>query len=174
MYRMTHEKTNGKAGYWSPNKKEEVVNRLATYENTGLEPRHVQEFLKKLQKLQLKSCEDIEPASKEFLDECREVAKKYEKKNDGWIPVEERMPKEHPSIFANLKGTAAWNNAMFENFSDEVNITIENEKGEVRTAHAYTVDGVWKSDFLRLYPRCCVIAWRPLPEPYRPERSEGE
>ena len=94
--------------------------------------------------------------------------------NDGWIPVEERMPKEHPSIFANLKGTAAWNNAMFENLSDEVNITIENEKGEVRTAHAYTVDGVWKSDFLRLYPRCCVIAWRPLPEPYRPERRVGE
>lgn len=91
--------------------------------------------------------------------------------NDGWIPVEERMPKEHPSIFANLKGTAAWNNAMFENLSDEVNITIENENGEVRTAHAHTVDGVWKSDFLRLYPRCCVIAWRPLPEPYKPERS---
>ena len=106
------------------------------------------------------------------IDWVRDVTRKH--MNDGWIPVEERMPKEHPSIFANLKGTAAWNNAMFENLSDEVNITIENEKGEVRTAHAHTVDGVWKSDFLRLYPRCCVIAWRPLPEPYRPERRVGE
>lgn len=94
MYRMTHKKTNGKAGYWSPNKKEEVVNRLAAYENTGLEPRQVQEMLK----MQLKyaaeklSCEDIEPASKEFLAECREVAKKYGKKNDGWIQVEEHLP----------------------------------------------------------------------------------
>ena len=50
MYRMTHERTNGiKTGYWSPNKKEELVQRLAAYENTGLEPRHVQEMLKKLQ-----------------------------------------------------------------------------------------------------------------------------
>lgn len=27
-----------KTGYWSPNKKEELVQRLAAYENTGLEP----------------------------------------------------------------------------------------------------------------------------------------
>ena len=41
--RMTHQRANGiKTGYWSPNKKEELVQRLAAYEDTGLEPREIQ------------------------------------------------------------------------------------------------------------------------------------
>ena len=39
-----------------------------------------------------KDIEAVPPASKEFLAECREVAKKYGK-NDGWIPVEKQKPK---------------------------------------------------------------------------------
>lgn len=39
MERMTHKRVNGiKTGYWSPATKEELVQRLAEYENTGLEP----------------------------------------------------------------------------------------------------------------------------------------
>ena len=39
MERLTHKRSNGiKEGYWSPNKKEELVMRLAEYENTGLSP----------------------------------------------------------------------------------------------------------------------------------------
>lgn len=39
MERMTHERANGiKTGYWSPETKETLVQRLAAYENTGLEP----------------------------------------------------------------------------------------------------------------------------------------
>lgn len=39
MNRLTHERSNGiKTGYWSPNKKDELVARLAEYENTGLTP----------------------------------------------------------------------------------------------------------------------------------------
>ena len=39
MERMTHERANGiKTGYWSPATKETLVQRLAAYENTGLEP----------------------------------------------------------------------------------------------------------------------------------------
>lgn len=39
MERMTHERANGiKTGFWSPATKEEIVQRLAAYENTGLEP----------------------------------------------------------------------------------------------------------------------------------------
>ena len=39
MERMTHERCNGiKTGYWSAATKEELVQRLALYENTGLEP----------------------------------------------------------------------------------------------------------------------------------------
>lgn len=37
--RMTHKRENGiKSGYWSPNKKEELVKRLAEYEDIGYCP----------------------------------------------------------------------------------------------------------------------------------------
>ena len=43
MERMTLERVNGiKTGYWSPKTKEELVQRLAAYENTGLEPEEIQ------------------------------------------------------------------------------------------------------------------------------------
>lgn len=39
MERLTHKRSNGiKSGYWSPAKKEELVQRLATYEDTGATP----------------------------------------------------------------------------------------------------------------------------------------
>lgn len=42
MERMTHKRVNGiKTGYWSPATKEELVQRLAEYENTGLEPQEI-------------------------------------------------------------------------------------------------------------------------------------
>lgn len=37
MERLTHKRANGiKEGYWSPNKKQELVDALAAYEDTGL------------------------------------------------------------------------------------------------------------------------------------------
>ena len=45
MERLTHKRVSGiKEGYWSPNKKQELVDRLAAYENTGLTPEQVQEL----------------------------------------------------------------------------------------------------------------------------------
>lgn len=45
MGRLTHKRSNGiKEGYWSPNKKEELVKRLAEYENTGLSPEEVEDL----------------------------------------------------------------------------------------------------------------------------------
>ena len=42
MKRLTHERCNGiKTGYWSPEKKDELVNALAAYENTELTPEEV-------------------------------------------------------------------------------------------------------------------------------------
>ena len=39
MNRLTHQRNSGiKTGYWSPNKKEELVTALAAYEDTGLTP----------------------------------------------------------------------------------------------------------------------------------------
>lgn len=45
MKRLTHERTNGiKTGYWSPNKKQELVDTLAAYENTELTPEQIIEM----------------------------------------------------------------------------------------------------------------------------------
>lgn len=42
MKRLTHERCNGiKTGYWSPEKKDELVKALAAYENTGLTPEEI-------------------------------------------------------------------------------------------------------------------------------------
>lgn len=72
-----------------------------------------------------------------------------EKENDGWIPVEERLPEEAGTYIVNaLNGErsivtfAKWKNRY--------------KRFDMTGARAY-----WR-----------VIAWRPLPEPYHPERSE--
>lgn len=37
-----------------------------------------------------------------------------DEKENGWTPVSERLPEEHDSIFAKLKGTDNWKRGMFE------------------------------------------------------------
>lgn len=45
MERLTHKRVSGiRAGYWSPNKKQELVDRLAGYEDTGLDPEQIQKL----------------------------------------------------------------------------------------------------------------------------------
>ena len=102
-----------------------------------------------------KDIEAATPASKEFLDECREVAKKYGK-NDGWISVEERLPENNKSVLAYAKSRARGGDVCF-----------------VGSHHG----GVWflQSDIgTESYPtQYDIVAWRPLPEPYHPERSDN-
>ena len=78
--------------------------------------------------------------------------------NDDWIPVEERLPEEGEECLA-----------QFE-------VKVRNTRNEVIKAtyiHVlYLEGGIWKS-FAGI-PNGKVIAWRPLPEPYRTERSDGE
>ena len=73
--------------------------------------------------------------------------------NDGWIPVEERLPEE--------KGVylVTYHPCYWDNVDPEVYVGIDTFRGKTTWA---------KRKFQR------VIAWRPLPEPYRPERREGE
>lgn len=67
--------------------------------------------------------------------------------NDGWIPAEEK-PSEDGFYVATMSGALVDQEEPFV-------VLAEFEDGE-------WVDG---DD---------VVAWRPLPEPYRPERSDGE
>lgn len=51
MNRLTSQRCNGiKTGYWSPAKKEELVQRLGLYEDIGLEPAEIKAALKKSEK----------------------------------------------------------------------------------------------------------------------------
>ena len=64
MERMTHKRVNGiKTGYWSPATKEELVQRLAEYENTGLEPWEIGPAIEKAAK-------DAESATATKMAEC--------------------------------------------------------------------------------------------------------
>lgn len=80
-----------------------------------------------------------------------------------WIPVTERLPDEHESLFARFKDTDKWSNGMFMSISDLVIVCAERENGERVVKIANTVDGVWKVKD-SFYP-CNVTHWMPLPEP---------
>lgn len=46
MKRLTHSRSNGiKTGYWSPSKKDELIDRLAAYEDSGLMPEDVKRMV---------------------------------------------------------------------------------------------------------------------------------
>lgn len=127
MERLTHERLNGiRDGYWSPNKKQELVDRLAAYENTDLDPEQVKH---------------VKETAKKYLLE------KAQGKVGGWIPVEERLPEE------SLNSVIGW------------------DEYRERCCFVQYYGGKW---ILGNREPVNIIAWRPLPEPYRPERSEGE
>lgn len=75
--------------------------------------------------------------------------------NDGWIPVEERLP-EVPDD-------------MDDEYCPEFNVTI---KGASRaTTLKYSPDGAWFDDSGQVY---VVIAWRPLPDLYKKIQEENK
>lgn len=93
--------------------------------------------------------------------------------NEGWIPVDDRLPEEHEEgtdIYD--KNTLAVMDTEYHMVSNLVNVTVydyENEKYFVGAD--CTFDGEW-CNFGLVTGNYEVIAWRPLPEPYRPERQK--
>ncbi len=91
--------------------------------------------------------------------------------NNGWIPVEERLPEEH-EVYNYAFDPANVSNIDIDRSmeSDSVQITVYDPcKNVYFVCHDYTVDGRW-SKFEDTTGYFRVIAWRPLPDPYRPER----
>ena len=89
--------------------------------------------------------------------------KRSSRDNDGWISVEEWLPmrtldekinESYQKYLVFIDGVDGWDIdiAVYDFWNDK----------KWREAH----DGYGEIEN--------VIAWRPLPEPYRPERSEGE
>lgn len=89
---------------------------------------------------------DTAEAFIEAYKECQDIIRKY-MENDGWIPVEERLP-EDGTYICTLDGELC---GLEEPFTGMCGI----EKG------------IWDEPD-------CVIAWQPLPEPYCPERNNHD
>lgn len=90
-----------------------------------------------------------------------------DEKENGWIPVSERLPEEHDSIFAKFKGTDNWKRGMFEKISKYVIATVVFDDGTVLVEQAHTIDGIWRTDKKILGGT--VVAWMDFPEPYKEE-----
>ena len=83
-------------------------------------------------------------------------------KEQNWVKCSSRMPEEHDSIFAKLKGTDKWRSAMFEKSSDDVRIVEVFEDGTRRVYHSHTIDGKW--DIEKQPMKRTVTHWMPNPE----------
>ena len=92
-----------------------------------------------------------------------------DEKENGWIPVSERLPEEHDSIFAKFKGTDNWKRRMFEKTSKYVIATVVFDDGTVLVEQAHTTDGIWRTDKKVLGGT--VVAWMDYPKPYKEDRS---
>ena len=82
-----------------------------------------------------------------------------------WIPVTERLPEEHDSVFAKFKGSSYWTSGLFEKISNTVMATVELEDGTRKVVLTHTLDGKWSLENEIIKKK--VIAWMTLPEPYK-------
>lgn len=94
------------------------------------------------------------------IDWVRDVIRKH--MNDGWISVDERLPEDDIEVLI-----------TYVDVDDEEETWID-----ITTYGDATLGGnkldykEWRNPFPYFKGNYKVTAWKPLPEPYRPERSE--
>lgn len=89
-----------------------------------------------------------------------------------WIPVSKKLPDEHDSIFAKLYETDVVNDMLWRTRSKEVLVTIEYENGERTVKSSHTTDGKWWIEKGTTLSKFKVIAWMPMPEPYKENEND--
>ena len=89
-----------------------------------------------------------------------------------WIPVTERLPEEYESDFAKYYGTDQWNNTLWRAKSKEVLVCFEYVDGSRCVRSSFTMDGKWNIERKRVLHDLKVIAWMPMPEPYKENENE--
>lgn len=165
MERLTHERSNGiKTGYWSPEKKEDLVARLAEYENTGLAPDEIE------------SVNEFEGSNTQKY--LLELAKHR------WIPVEERLPEPFLNVLATVYHSEWISDYSSSWVPDEEKLYHPESRG---TYLAFVdCDGQWTYLDESNQENTCdekfcddksvvysvVIAWMSLPEPYKGGENE--
>ena len=88
---------------------------------------------------------------------AKEIIRKH--MDDGWAPVEERLPEVDEDVEEIIE----------DDDCPEYNVTIRGASES--TTLKYSPSGSWFDSNGYVYD---VIAWRPLPEPYRPEGAEND
>lgn len=103
--------------------------------------------------------------SRTILQELVDKADSFE-----WIPVSERLPKEHDSIFAKLYGTDKWDSRLHRTVSNRVLVTVKYDDGTRIVKESHTRDGEWADE--KRCMNCKVEAWMPLPNAYKEKDDE--
>ena len=140
----------------------------------------MQELEKILEEIDIKIAGSM-GKKREGILEAREIIRKHI--NADWIPVDERLPEDGSRVLTVIKHhkwiadyDSLWvpdcEKTQHPEYT-EVCEAISSEEGWTYRCHEmdYEVDEAYikpKRDIAK--PISEVIAWRPLPEPYRPER----
>ena len=97
---------------------------------------------------------------REGLLEAREIIRKH--MNDGWIPVEERLPEKN-EYFVETSSDKDFPNGYYKR------LEIAYMTDTIEYVHGYYDGYKWMDKYLDTIKN--VVAWR-IHEPYRPERSD--
>lgn len=81
--------------------------------------------------------------------------------NDGWIPIEERLPEPSCDVLVQWEKYERYTDTIYT-YMDKMWFDSMDENGN---AIFETIGGT---------PNGKIIAWQPLPEPYRPEKGTEE
>lgn len=114
MDRLTHERCNGiKTGYWSAAKKEELIQRLAAYENTGLEPEQIE--------VMMAPCITVSMSDEEARTLAKSICTGHivPCSERSWVSVEDRLPEGSDEQYIVMDESGNIFNATFESDMDE-------------------------------------------------------